>query len=199
MDKIRLRQAVVVEGKYDKIALSKVIDGVIITTDGFGIYKNEETVKLIRMYAKSVGLVILTDSDSAGQQIRGRIKGIVGDAEITNVYCPVIFGKERRKPQPSKEGKLGVEAMSAEILKEAFKKGGLAGDEEIFREPVTKQDMISLGLNGSPNSSQLREQVARSLGLPEHLSSNALRDAVSTFMGRDKFIEYIEDLKGEEK
>lgn len=199
MDKIRVKQAVVVEGKYDKIALSKVIDGVIITTDGFGIYSNKDTIKLIQMYAKSVGLIILTDSDTAGQQIRGRIKSIVGDAEIVNVYCPVIYGKERRKLHASKEGKLGVEGMSIAVLKEAFEKAGLTGEEDIVREPVTRQDMIFLGLNGAPDSSHLREKIALSLGLPEKLSSNALRDAVSTLMGREAFIEYVNDLKGEEE
>lgn len=194
MEKIRLRQAVVVEGKYDKIALSEVIDAVIIKTDGFGIYSNEETVKLIRMYAKSVGIVILTDSDSAGQQIRGKIKSIVGDGEIINVYCPVIFGKEKRKLKASKEGKLGVEGMSADILREAFEKAGLCGEDVPVREKVTKQDMIALGLNGSENSSELRERVAVSLGLPAKLSSNALRDAVSTLMGREAFINYIKEL-----
>lgn len=197
MEKIKIKQAVVVEGKYDKIALSKVIDGVIITTDGFGIYRSEAIIKLIQMYARTVGLVILTDSDSAGQQIRGRIKSLVGDAEIINVYCPVIAGKERRKLHPSKEGTLGVEGMSVQILREAFEKAGLAGEAELKREPVTKQDMIALRLNGSENSSALREQVALSLGLPTKLSSNALRDAVSTLMGRAAFIRYIEELKGE--
>ena len=199
MDKIKIKQAVVVEGKYDKIALSKVIDGVIITTDGFGIYRNEATIKLIQLYAHSVGLVILTDSDQAGQQIRGRIKSVVGDAEMINVYCPVIAGKERRKLRPSKEGTLGVEGMSVQILREAFEKAGLADEKDIRRDPVTKQDMIALGLNGSPNSSSLREQTALSLGLPPKLSSNALRDAVSTLMGREAFIEYIKKLKGEER
>lgn len=199
MDKIKLRQAVVVEGKYDKIALSKVIDAVIITTDGFGIYRNEDTVKLIQMYAKSVGLVILTDSDTAGQKIRGRIKSLVGDAEIINVYCPVIFGKERRKLHASKEGKLGVEGMSVQILREAFENAGLADESDIVREPVSKQDMIALGLNGSPNSALFRNKVCLSLGLPEKLSSNALRDAVSTLMGRERFINFIDKLKGEEK
>ena len=176
-----------------------MIDAVIITTDGFGIYSDPETVKLIQMYAHSVGLVILTDSDTAGQQIRGKIKSIVGDAEIINVYCPVIFGKERRKLHPSKEGKLGVEGMSISVLREAFKKAGLTGEDKPVREPVTKQDMIQLGLNGSSNSSQFREQVSLSLGLPQKLSSNALRDAVSTLMGREAFFEYIRKLKGEEK
>lgn len=198
MEKIRLKQAVVVEGKYDKIALSKVIDAVIITTDGFRIYHNEDTVKLIQMYARKVGIVILTDSDTAGQQIRGKIKSIVGDAEITNVYCPVIFGKERRKLHASKEGKLGVEGMSADILREAFTRAGLADEEMPVREPVTKQDMINLGLNGSANSSALRKRVAVSLGLPDNLSSNALRDAVSTLMGREAFIEHITQMKGDE-
>ncbi|WP_074959924.1 toprim domain-containing protein [Ruminococcus albus] len=199
MEKIKVKQAVVVEGKYDKIALKNVIDGVIITTDGFGVYRSEDKIKLIQMYAKSVGLIILTDSDTAGQQIRGRIKSLVGDAQIINVYCPVIFGKERRKDHASKEGKLGVEGMSVEVLREAFEKAGLAGDAEIVREPVTKQDMIALGLNGSPNSSLLREKAAESLGLPAKLSSNALRDAVSTMMGRDAFIEFINKMKGAEK
>ena len=200
MEKIRLRQAVVVEGKYDKIALSEVIDAVIIKTDGFGIYSNEETVKLIRMYAQSVGIVILTDSDTAGQQIIGKIKSIVGDGEIINVYCPVIFGKEKRKVKASKEGKFGVEGMSAQVLREAFEKAGLVGEEVPVREKVTKQDMIALGLNGSANSSQLREKVAQSLGLPAKMSSNALRDAVSTLMGREAFINYITELiEGEDK
>lgn len=198
MEKISLRQAVVVEGKYDKIALSKVIDAVIITTDGFGVYKNEDTIKLIRMYAQTSGLVILTDSDTAGQQIRGRIKSLVGDAEIINVYCPVIFGKERRKQHASKEGKLGVEGMSVPVLREAFEKAGLVGEDLPSREAVTKQDMIFLGLNGSPNSSLLRRKVCRTLGLPEKLSSNSLRDAAGTLMGREAFIKFILQLKGEE-
>lgn len=197
MEKIKLKQAVVVEGKYDKITLKNVIDGVIITTDGFGVYRSEDKVKLIQMYANSVGLIILTDSDTAGQQIRGRIKSIVGDAKIINVYCPVIFGKEKRKIHASKEGKLGVEGMSVDVLREAFEKAGLNSDEEIIREPVTKQDMIALGLNGCENSSVLRKKTALSLGLPENLSSNALRDAVSTLMGREAFINYINKLKGE--
>ena len=197
MEKIKLRQAVVVEGKYDKIALKNVIDGVIITTDGFGVYRSEDKVKLIQMYANSVGLIILTDSDTAGQQIRGRIKSIVGDAKIINVYCPVIFGKEKRKTHASKEGKLGVEGMSVDVLREAVEKAGLNSDEEIIREPVTKQDMIALGLNGCENSSVLRKKTALSLGLPENLSSNALRDAVSTLMGREAFINFINKLKGE--
>ena len=125
MEKIKVKQAVVVEGKYDKIALKNVIDGVIITTDGFGVYRSEDKIKLIQMYAKSVGLIILTDSDTAGQQIRGRIKSLVGDAQIINVYCPVIFGKERRKDHASKEGKLGVEGMSVEVLREAFAANGI--------------------------------------------------------------------------
>ncbi len=196
MEKIRLKQAVVVEGKYDKINLSKLIDGVIITTDGFGIYKNAETVRLIRFYAKNGGIVILTDSDTAGQQIRGRIKSLVDNADIVNVYCPVVFGKEKRKSKPSKEGKLGVEGVDTAALRAAFERAGLIGDEIVKREKVTKADLIMLGLSGAPDSSQLRKELARSLELPENLSSAALRDAVSTLFGRERFIEYFKDFTG---
>lgn len=198
MEKIKLKQAVVVEGKYDKIALSQLIDGVIITTDGFGIYSNPETVKLIRFYAENGGIIILTDSDTAGQQIRGKIKSIIGKGEVVNVYCPVIFGKEKRKLKPSKEGKLGVEGMSIEVLREAFEKAGLIG-EQIEREPVTKNDFIMLGLSGSRDSSSRRESLAIALGLPKELSANALRDAVSTLFGREAFINYYEELIKEEE
>jgi ribonuclease M5 len=168
---------------------------VIIVTDGFGIYRNSETVRLIRFYAKNTGIIILTDSDSAGQQIRGYIKSIVPDGKITNVYVPEIFGKEKRKSQPSKEGKLGVEGMTVKILREALERVGLDDDKE--RQPVTKSDFYSLGLSGGKNSSALRSEISRSLNLPEKLSAAALRDAVSTLFDREDFIEYAQKIIGE--
>lgn len=199
MEKIKLKQAVVVEGKYDKIALSQLIDGVIITTDGFGVYTNPETVRLIRFYAQNGGIVILTDSDTAGQQIRGRIKSIVGQGEVINVYCPVIFGKEKRKLKASKEGKLGVEGMSIEILRTAFEKAGLFGEQQAVREQVSKNDLYMLGLSGSADSSGRRKSLCIRLGLPENLSANALRDAVTTLFGREAFLRYYEELIKEEE
>ena len=198
MNKIKIRQAVVVEGKYDKIKLSQIIDGVIIVTNGFGIYKNEETVRLIRFYAKERGIAVLTDSDSAGRQIRGKIKSIVPEGKIVNVYIPEIFGKEKRKSEPSKEGKLGVEGMPADILREAFKKAGLLSDEESRFEPVTKMDFYELGLSGAPDSSSKRKALAESLGLPSGLSAAALRDAVSSMFDRADFIEFYRDFDKEQ-
>ncbi|MDE7279384.1 MAG: toprim domain-containing protein, partial [Oscillospiraceae bacterium] len=127
---LHVKQAVIVEGKYDKIKLSSVIDGVIIPTDGFNVFKNKETLALIRYFAETTGIIILTDSDAAGFKIRSFLKGAVGGkGEILNVYVPDIFGKERRKTAPSKEGKLGVEGMEKEIILEAFRKAGIAADD----------------------------------------------------------------------
>lgn len=188
MEKLRVDQAVVVEGKYDKIALSSVIDGVIITTDGFGVFSDEDTVRLIRSYASACGVIVLTDSDTAGSKIRGHIKSICPEGTVINIYAPVIKGKERRKQHPSKEGLLGVEGIDPGKLRKLFETAGIGGDVSP-REPVTKQDMINLGLSGAENSSEIRRRIALSLGLPERLSSAALRDAVSVMLGRERFIE----------
>lgn len=193
MEKIKLKQAIIVEGKYDKITLSQLVDGVIITTDGFGIYNSEETVKLIRFYAQTCGIIIMTDSDSAGMQIRGKIKGIVNKGSIVNVYIPEIFGKEKRKSKPSKEGKLGVEGMSVEILRNALVNAGVINGDAEIRESVTKTDFITLGLSGSQDSARLRRLLAKSLDLPEKLSSAALRDAVSVMFGRKDFLKYFDN------
>ncbi|MBQ2580269.1 MAG: toprim domain-containing protein, partial [Ruminococcus sp.] len=115
MEKLKVAQAIVVEGKYDKIKLSAVVDGVIICTNGFGIYKDKTTAELIRFYARTSGIIILTDSDSAGFQIRNHLKGLIQGGKVTNLYIPEIFGKEKRKSLPSKEGKLGVEGIDADI------------------------------------------------------------------------------------
>ena len=196
MEKIKLRQAVVVEGKYDKINLSSLIDGVIITTDGFGVFNNQEIIRLIKFYAGTSGIVILTDSDTAGRQIRGRIKSLVDNASITNVYCPIVYGKEKRKTKPSKEGKLGVEGIDPSALRKAFEEAGLMGDEIISREKVTKGDMIQVGLSGAADSSLRRKELARALGLPEELSSAALRDALTSRFGREDFLRFYQDFIG---
>ena len=196
MEKIKLRQAVVVEGKYDKINLSSLIDGVIITTDGFGVFNNQEIIRLIKFYAGTSGIVILTDSDTAGRQIRGRIKSLVDNASITNVYCPIVYGKEKRKTKPSKEGMLGVEGIDPSALRKAFEEAGLMGDEIISREKVTKGDMIQVGLSGAADSSLRRKELARALGLPEELSSAALRDALTSRFGREDFLRFYQDFIG---
>ena len=126
---IKLKEAVIVEGKYDKIKLSSLVDGLIITTDGFGIFKDREKRELIKTLAKKRGIIILTDSDSAGFLIRSHIKGFVSEGEIKNVFIPDVFGKEKRKSAPSKEGKLGVEGMDRELLENALKKAGIVEEK----------------------------------------------------------------------
>lgn len=192
MEKLKIRQAVVVEGKYDKITLSQIIDAVIITTDGFGLYNDPEKASLIRFYAKTCGIIIMTDSDYAGQQIRGHIKSIVPNGSVINVYVPEIFGKEKRKAAPSKEGKLGVEGMSAEVISKALERAGVTGGV-CEKTPVTKTDFIMLGLSGGQGSARLRRQIAAALELPQGLSANALRDAVSVMLGREEFISFFEN------
>lgn len=192
MEKLKIRQAVVVEGKYDKITLSQIIDAVIITTDGFGLYNDPEKASLIRFYAKTCGIIIMTDSDYAGQQIRGHIKSIVPNGSVINVYVPEIFGKEKRKAAPSKEGKLGVEGMSAEVISKALERAVVTGGV-CEKTPVTKTDFIMLGLSGGQGSARLRRQIAAALDLPQGLSANALRDAVSVMLGREEFISFFEN------
>ena len=193
---IKLKQAVIVEGKYDKIRLSSVIDGVIIVTNGFGIFKDKEKLALIRFYAENTGIIILTDSDRAGFIIRNHIKGAVKNGRIQNVYIPEIFGKERRKTQPSAEGKLGVEGMDKEILLKAFEKAGITSDiTESEREPITKTDLFTLGLSGGKNSSELRRQLLEHLKLPSLLSANSMLEVLNTMMDMTELEKIMAELK----
>ena len=179
---IKLHEAVIVEGKYDKIRLSSLIDAVIIVTDGFGVFKDKEKLALIRYYAEKTGIVILTDSDSAGFIIRNHIKGAVRKGSIKNVYIPDIFGKEKRKIKPSAEGKLGVEGMDTKVLIEAFEKAGIRTGESTMKghKKITKSDMFSLGLSGGKGSSDKRRMLLNYLKLPEMLSANSMLEVLNT-------------------
>ena len=184
---IKLKEAVIVEGKYDKIKLSSLVDGLIITTDGFGIFKDEKKRKLIITLAKKRGIIILTDSDSAGFLIRSHINGFVKEGKITNVFIPDIFGKERRKTSPSKEGKLGVEGMSEQILTEAFKKAGiLPGEKKTSCRPITKTDLFDDGICGRADSKAKRLRLLKVLELPERMSSNALLSVLNSLYSFDE-------------
>lgn len=194
---IKINQAVIVEGKYDKIRLSSIIDGIIIVTNGFRIFKDKEKLELIRYYALTTGIVILTDSDSAGRKIRGYIKGAVKDGNIRNVYIPDILGKEKRKEKPSAEGKLGVEGMNAEILLEAFEKAGITASESSGKGDISKLTLFEYGLSGSENSSFLRERLQKSLGLPSMMSASSLVEVLNTMMTADELGQRITELKEE--
>lgn len=182
---IQLREVIVTEGKYDKIKLSGLFDTVILTTDGFGIFKDKEKQKLIRRLAHERGILVLTDSDSAGFVIRSFLSGIVEPQYVTHVYIPDIFGKEKRKDAPSKEGKLGVEGVRTEVILEALRKAGVTAElnpSEVERRAVTKTDFMEDGLSGGQNSAERRRALLRQLDLPERTSANAMLKIINTFM-----------------
>lgn len=177
------------EGKYDKIRLSNLVDAVIVPVNGFSVYKDRETAELIRMLARKTGIVILTDSDSAGFQIRNKIKELAGDGEVIHVYVPDIKGKERRKREPSRQGLLGVEGIDDEILLEAFRKAGVfAETAERPQDPITKADLMECGLIGAENSSARRAELQRQIGLPERLSANMLLEILNVMYTREEFL-----------
>lgn len=177
---IKLNIPIIVEGKYDKITLENIIDAPIFKTDGFGIFKNAEKRGLIRQLAEKNSIIVMTDSDSAGNLIRSHLKGIVGEEKIINVYIPQIEGKEKRKSVSSKEGYLGVEGMTEETVLTALEKSGVFAKTGInTKEKITKQQLFALGLSGNQNAKQKREEAAEKLGLPKGLSSNAFLDALN--------------------
>ena len=195
---INIEQAVIVEGKYDKIKLSSVINGVIICTDGFHIFKDKEKMKLIRHYAEKKGIIILTDSDAAGFKIRTYLKGSVG-GNIINVYIPDIFGKERRKAEPSKEGKLGVEGMSEEVLLEAFRRAGVNDIGGAPKGGIDKMLLYELGYSGAPDSSMRRKMLLEALDLPSLLTAGAMADILNTMISPKELEELTEKLFSSEE
>lgn len=192
---IKIKQAVIVEGKYDKIRLSNIVDAVIIPVNGFSIYRDKETAELIRSLAKTTGIVILTDSDSAGFQIRNKIKNLARGGEVKHVYVPDIKGKEKRKRAPSKQGLLGVEGIPDEVILEAFEKAGVSAvkSEAPKGDPITKADLMELGLVGGENSAERRAELGRRLGLPERLSANMLLEILNVMYTRESFLSFLSD------
>lgn len=193
--KLKISRAIVVEGRYDKIKIDSVADCVVIVTNGFGIYKNKELYRLIRFYAEKCGLIVLTDSDSAGRKIRAHIKQILPKelhSRIAGVHIPQIKGKERRKSEPSKEGTLGVEGIDADILRELLLP--YADEKPRSGEPLTKNDMYMLGLSGTPDSSERRAALIEKLGLPSGLSPAALLDLLNTLYTKEQIEEIADTL-----
>ncbi len=184
---VRVKEAIVVEGRYDKNTLSQVVDAVILETAGFGIFKDEERLHLLRRLAQERGLIVLTDSDGAGFVIRNYLKGAVDPSQVKHAYIPDRPGKEKRKRKPGKEGKLGVEGMSPQVLVEALRRGGATflGEAEApsTRRPVTKADLFSAGLSGTPEASSRRAALLKALDLPERLSPNAMLEVLNALYG----------------
>lgn len=189
---IKIKQAIIVEGKYDKIRLANVVNALILPVHGFSVYRDRETAELIRTLARTTGIIILTDSDSAGFQIRNKIKELARGGEVINVYIPDIKGKERRKREPSKQGLLGVEGVSDDILLEAFKKAGVGAEKRETRgDPITKADLLDLGLTGAESSAKKRAELQKKLGLPERLSANMLLEILNVTYTKEEFFKAV--------
>ena len=195
---IHTDRAIVVEGKYDKIKLGGLIDGVILCTGGFRIYKDKEMQQMLRALAKKQGLAVLTDSDAAGFQIRSFLRSICGKENIVDVYIPDLYGKEKRKQHPSREGKLGVEGIPEAGLLEALEKAGIGVREVQERaDPITKLDLFELGLSGGAQSAVRRAKLMKRLELPEHLSANALVTVLASLYSREELYRLCASLFGE--
>lgn len=192
-EKIKISQAVIVEGKYDKIKLSSIIDAFIIETNGFGVFKDRERLNFIKKLADERGIIILTDSDHAGFMIRNYISSGIDKSKIINVYIPDVYGKEKRKAEPSKEGKIGVEGIEKETLINAFKRANIDFKKSENTDPVTNYDLYELGLSGTPNAKQKKKALLKALGLPEFLSTNSLLSCINNMMSKEEFIILIRD------
>ena len=194
---VKIKEAIVVEGRYDKNTLSQIVEAPILETSGFSIMKDKQQLELLRKVAKTRGLIIFTDSDGAGFVIRNFLKGAIDGKYLRHAYIPDIPGKERRKSAPGKEGKLGVEGMTPQVILDALRKAGATVmGEETSRAAgnITKQDMMEMGLSGGPNSSTLRKQLLKKLDLPEHMSANALLQAVNLLYTLDELREILSQL-----
>ena len=184
---IKIKEAIVVEGRYDKNTLSQIVDAPIVETNGFGIFKDKAQMRFLRQVAQKRGLIVFTDADGAGFVIRNHIKSAIPAQYLKHAYTPDVFGKERRKAAPGKEGKLGVEGMRPEVILEALRAAGatIEGETAVQSSQITKQDLMELGLSGGADASAKRLALLKKLGLPEHMSANAMLQALNLLYDLD--------------
>ena len=195
---VKIREAIVVEGRYDKNTLSQIVDAPILETSGFGIFKDKQQMALLRRIAETRGLIVFTDSDGAGFVIRNHIKSAIPGKYLKHAYTPDIMGKERRKAAPGKEGKLGVEGMSREIILDALRRAGATVEGEhlgLADSSITKQDFMDLGLSGGPGSSEKRLAILKKLNLPERMSPNAMLQALNLLYTLEEFTTIVESME----
>ena len=193
-----IKEAVIVEGNYDKIKLSGFLDGIIITTHGFAVYTNDDFVKTIQELAKKTGIVIFTDSDWAGMRIRNFVKQKITDGTVKHAYIPDIKGKERRKRESSKEGLLGVEGMTEEIIIKALRDAGCEIDSEVSTKKtsgITKTDLYMLGISGGSASADLRRKLSAEINIPARISANMLLDVLNRLYTYDELVEIVQRIK----
>lgn len=195
---LKIQEAIVVEGRYDKNTLSQLVDTVILETAGFGIFKDKEKLSLLRKIGEKRGLIILTDSDGAGFVIRNYLKGALPQDQVKHAYVPDLFGKEKRKRKPGKEGKLGVEGMRPEVLENALRRAGatiLEGEtQKAGLPPLTKADLFACGLSGGEGSREKRQALLKKLDLPQHLTPNAMLPVLSALYDRESLLEEMKNL-----
>ena len=193
---VKIREAIVVEGRYDKNTLSQIVDTPILETAGFGIFKDKKQMALLRQVAEKRGLIVFTDSDGAGFVIRNHIKSAIPGKYLKHAYTPDILGKERRKTAPGKEGKLGVEGMTREVILEALRKAGatIEGEDAAPANQITKQDLMELGLSGGADASARRLALLKQLNLPEHMSANAMLQALNLLYSLEELKKMMESL-----
>ncbi|MCL2366490.1 MAG: DUF4093 domain-containing protein [Oscillospiraceae bacterium] len=193
-----IREIIVVEGRYDKNVVAQVVDATIIELSGFGIFSDKDKLSLLRKLADKCGLIIFTDSDRAGFFIRGRLCGMLDNLNIKHAYIPDLFGKEKRKPTASKEGKLGVEGMSPDVILNALERAGATFDMDTKasgkRQSISKADLFEVGLSGCPDSANKRQKLLYYLELPERLSANGLLDILNTLYTKDEFLDILSSI-----
>lgn len=194
---LKIKEAIVVEGRYDKNTLSQIVDATIFETNGFGIFKDGQKMALLRRVAEKRGLIVFTDSDGAGFVIRNRIKSCIPAEYLKHAYIPDIYGKERRKAAPGKEGKLGVEGMTREVIYDALRRCGatIEGETATPVTAITKQDMMELGLSSGKDSAAKRLTLLKKLNLPEHMSANALLQALNVLYSLDELTAIVNELE----
>lgn len=193
---VKIREAILVEGRYDKNTLSQIVDAPILETAGFGIFKDKKQMALLRQVAQKRGLIVFTDSDGAGFVIRNHIKSAIPAKYLKHAYIPDIFGKEKRKAAPGKEGKLGVEGMTREVILESLRKAGatIEGEQSAASGTITKQDLMELGLSGGPDASSRRLALLKKLNLPEHMSANAMLQALNLLYSPEELTNIVQSL-----
>lgn len=194
---VKIKEAIVVEGRYDKNTLSQILDAPILETSGFGIFKDKQQMALLRTIAQNRGLIVFTDSDGAGFVIRNHIKSAIPGKYLKHAYIPDIYGKERRKSAPGKEGKLGVEGMTREVILESLRRAGatIEGEESPDSKQITKQDLMELGLSGTPEASGNRLKLLKKLNLPERMSPNAMLQALNLLYNLEELTTIVESME----
>ena len=193
---VKIKEAILVEGRYDKNTLSQIVDAPILETNGFGIFKDKKQMALLRQVAEKRGLIVFTDADGAGFVIRNHVKSAIPGKYLKHAYTPDIFGKERRKDKAGKEGKLGVEGMKPDIILEALRRAGatIEGEDAPASNAITKQDLMDLGLSGGPDSAAKRLALLKKLNLPEHMSANALLQALNLLYSLDELERIVSEI-----